>query len=153
MVASLNEGQLSFDFVCRFVNDTLYAIGLRCNITPAQIEAGNSGYLWPREQLQAYVFQRIESEFRRVEQFLETMSRFMADVMPESYQDIVAVDGENETRDVETPIEFFMQMIVVWYNVYKDLLSAGDFGTANMFVEPLARISCVKRLNLEIRQC
>lgn len=134
---SWQENDLCLELTCDFINDTLAAIGLECLITPEQINAGGS-YDWPLEQIQIYNFHYVEMDFKKLEEFLRELC-YLVQLQHEIF--INDLRELHEDDDFESPVEFLMQLIAVWCNVYKQLQKLEDMQPNKRFEEPLSRIS------------
>ncbi|XP_065365213.1 uncharacterized protein sunn [Calliphora vicina] len=134
---SWQENELCLELTCDFINDTLAAIGLDCLITPEQIIAGGT-YDWPLEQIQIYNFHHVEMDFKKLEEFLGELC-YLVQLQHEIF--INDLRELHEDDDLESPVEFLMQLIAVWCNVYKQLQKLEDMQANKRFEEPLSRIN------------
>ena len=132
---SWQQADLDLQLSCNFVNDLLAAIGLECLLTPEQINEGGN-YIWPMEQIQIYIFHYIASDFKKVEEFLLHLCHLM-----QLQHDIFLEDVQYRKDECDSPVEFLMQLIAVWCNVYKQLQKLEELQLNKRFEEPLARIS------------
>uniref|UniRef100_A0A1I8NL14 Uncharacterized protein n=1 Tax=Musca domestica TaxID=7370 RepID=A0A1I8NL14_MUSDO len=136
----ISSGEISLELICNFINDTLLAIGIPGQITPEQIDYGPNSYQWPTEVLQIYSFHCNNFEFASVEMFLLAICKETHE-QTEQFLNKVDCDDGDELSDLETPIELLTQLMGGWRSAYKQLLMGNNWGTAQKFKEPLARIN------------
>ncbi|KAI8120564.1 hypothetical protein CVS40_8108 [Lucilia cuprina] len=134
---SWQEKELSLEFTCNFVNDLLQGLGLECHITAEEINSGGP-YDWPLEQIQIYNFHYIEMDFHNLEEFLEEVCS-LVQMQHEIFLNDVKELHDDE--DIESPVEYLMQLTAVWCNVYKQLQKLEELQVNKRFEEPLARIN------------
>uniref|UniRef100_A0A1B0AB81 Uncharacterized protein n=1 Tax=Glossina pallidipes TaxID=7398 RepID=A0A1B0AB81_GLOPL len=126
--------QLSLEIASDFITDCLSAIGITCNIIADQLEADEKIFAWPYQQLSVYTF-HCNEDFKRIERFLVVICLMAADQFELQLQNI------NSEDEIETPIDYIMQLLAHWCCVYKQLERLDGMKKTKRFEEPLARIN------------
>ena len=84
-------------------------------------------------------------DFNRVEEFLQELCSLIQlehEIFIKDLRDLY------DDEDFESPVEYLMQLMAVWCNVFKQLLKLQEMQTSKRFEEPLGRISKNRR-NIE----
>ncbi|KAL9919720.1 sisters unbound isoform 1-T1 [Glossina fuscipes fuscipes] len=126
--------QLSLEIAADFITDCLSAIGISCNIIADQLEADEKIFAWPYQQLSVYTF-HCNEDFKRIERFLVLICFMAADQFELQLRNI------NSEDEVETSIDYTMQLLAHWCCVYKQLERLDGMNKTKRFEEPLARIN------------
>uniref|UniRef100_A0A1A9V268 Uncharacterized protein n=1 Tax=Glossina austeni TaxID=7395 RepID=A0A1A9V268_GLOAU len=126
--------QLSLEIASDFITDCLSAIGITCNIIAHQLESDEKIFAWPYQQLSVYTF-HCNEDFKRIERFLVVICLIAAD------QFELQLPNINSEDEIETPIDYTMQLLAHWCCVYKQLERLDGMNKTKRFEEPLARIN------------
>ncbi|KAL9913975.1 uncharacterized protein ACN2A1_001178 isoform 2-T3 [Glossina fuscipes fuscipes] len=126
--------QLSLEIAADFITDCLSAIGISCHIIADQLEADEKIFAWPYQQLSVYTF-HCNEDFKRIERFLVLICFMAADQFELQLRNI------NSEDEVETSIDYTMQLLAHWCCVYKQLERLDGMNKTKRFEEPLARIN------------